>query len=143
MTLSTNAHPLLIAEIGALREEINQNVQAMANNENFCAGACAALISFAFSRQQITALSISAIVLSFLIYLFGVARFMVLRNHTKTVDDYLRIVELRLRPEGGWVNWYDKKEELGRFPTYAATRLGFWSVLPLVILGSLYFLVRG
>lgn len=128
---------LHLAELGALRGELNSVIDRMNRNENFSAGTVSAIFAFVLSTE-ISLISFVLSLLSLIIIFIGVRRYSELRAHARKLDEYLQRVERTLSPKGGWtVHYYCtiKGSSSGGY----STRYIFWIALGAVcLLGTVY-----
>lgn len=130
---------LRLAEIGALRSEINSVIDRMNGNENFSAGTISAIFAFILTHD-ITLVSLVLALLTLIVVFIGTRRSDEMRNQIRNVDMYLKEIEQALSANGGWTTHYYKSL---RGTGYSETRSTFWSALGAVsAFGTLYVLYR-
>ena len=137
---SSTENALRLAELSPLRAEINATLDRMNNNENFCAGACVAVLAFSLSHIP-SLISILAMPLAILLTVFGFARYRLLRSHVHQVDKYVAEIEKSFSAQGGWTLWLERNPNQHRFAGYSETRLTFWVFLFLLSVGYSLFVV--
>lgn len=129
-------------EFSAMRSEINATLDRMNNNENFCAGSCAALITYASSNQSSGPAALAAVAAT-AISLFGALRYAQLRRHAHLIDLYVDQIEKSIDEAGGWVSWYAAHRNHSEWSSYSTTRIVFWVSLVGLSFGmAIYRLVR-
>jgi hypothetical protein len=129
---------LYIAEIGALRGELNSVIDRMNGNENFSVGTVSAIFAFILTTS-VSLISLVLALFSLIIVFIGMRRYFELRKHARNLDNYLKRIELQLTPDGGWTtHYYNTIRELTS-GDYSMTRYAFWLSLGTVcLLGTVY-----
>ena len=129
---------LHLAEIGALRSELNSVIDRMNGNENFSTGTISAIFAFVLTTE-ISIISLVLALMSLIIVFIGLQRYTELRTHAGNLDSYLKRIELGLSPEGGWTTHYYASIKGGSSSGYSITRHIFWLALGAVcLLGTVY-----
>ena len=128
---------LAVAEIGALRNEVNSVVDRANGNENFCAGVVSAIFGFVALNPDAKPAACGAIILGLLVVILGVRRYWELKTHVAKVDAYLQRIEKTLdEKERGWTTYYYRSIQGSSTNGYSVTRWIFWIALLGIVIGT-------
>lgn len=136
----SNQTELHIAEVGALRAELNSTVDRMSQNENFCMGLISGIYAFILSNDH-GAISAILSILSIVVSLLGSVRYFQLRRHTFDLDRYLKKIELEIQPIGGWTNFYYREVLNAKFGGDSKSRIAFWLILGIVSFAGCVYVI--